>query len=64
MILESLAIARIFGGFPASFYSTYHEHFPKGEPVDLYDARSDLYQAYHYLNHTVLFGVSIVALQS
>ncbi|KZP25431.1 Ketosamine-3-kinase [Athelia psychrophila] len=53
-----LAISRIFGGFPASFYSTYHKHCPKGEPVDLYDARSDLYQAYHYLNHTVLFGGS------
>lgn len=61
---ESLAIARIFGGFPASFYSIYHEYFPKSEPVDLYDARADLYEAYHYLNHTVLFGVRVYVLEN
>ncbi|KIM88619.1 hypothetical protein PILCRDRAFT_2827 [Piloderma croceum F 1598] len=51
-----LAIARIFGGFPASFFATYHEHFPKAEPVDQYESRVDLYELYHYLNHTVIFG--------
>jgi len=51
-----LAIARIFGGFPESFFKTYHEHLPKTEPVEQYDLRSDLYQLFHYLNHTLLFG--------
>lgn len=31
---------------------------PKSEPVDQYDLRGDLYELFHYLNHTVLFGVS------
>ena len=53
----SLAIARIFGGFPPVFWSTYHKLLPKTEPVEEYDLRSDLYQLYHYLNHTVIFGV-------
>jgi fructosamine-3-kinase len=55
----SLAIARIFGGFPPSFFATYHEHSPKTEPVKQYESRVDLYELYHYLNHTVLFGVSL-----
>ncbi|OAX36294.1 Ketosamine-3-kinase [Rhizopogon vinicolor AM-OR11-026] len=53
-----LAIARIFGGFPRSFFEKYHEHLPKTEPVDQYELRADLYELYHYLNHTVLFGSS------
>ncbi|KZT30842.1 Ketosamine-3-kinase [Neolentinus lepideus HHB14362 ss-1] len=53
-----LAIARIFGGFPSSFYKTYHEHLPKTEPADQYELRADLYEMYHYLNHTLLFGGS------
>ncbi|EIW87049.1 Ketosamine-3-kinase [Coniophora puteana RWD-64-598 SS2] len=51
-----LAIARIFGGFPGSFFTTYHEKLPKTEPAGQYELRSDLYELYHYLNHTVLFG--------
>ena len=31
---------------------------PKTEPVDQYELRGDLYEMFHYLNHTVLFGVS------
>ena len=54
---SSLAIARIFGGFPRSFFEKYHEHLPKTEPVDQYELRADLYELYHYLNHTILFGV-------
>ena len=54
----SLAIARVFGGFPRSFYATYHKYFPKAEPVDQYELRMELYEMFHYLNHTVLFGVS------
>ncbi|KAI0719953.1 fructosamine kinase PKL/CAK/FruK [Cerioporus squamosus] len=51
-----LAIGRMFGGIPESFYTTYHEYLPKSEPQDQYGLRQDLYQLYHYLNHTVLFG--------
>ncbi|KAL0565606.1 hypothetical protein V5O48_016416, partial [Marasmius crinis-equi] len=51
-----LAIARIFGGFPKSFYAEYHKHLPKTDPQDQYELRGDLYELYHYLNHTVLFG--------
>ncbi|KAJ3481729.1 hypothetical protein NLI96_g7469 [Meripilus lineatus] len=51
-----LAIARIFGGFPRAFFSTYHEYKPKTEPSDQYELRGDLYQLFHCLNHTVLFG--------
>ncbi|KAH7930403.1 Ketosamine-3-kinase [Leucogyrophana mollusca] len=53
-----LAIARIFGGFPRSFFKTYHMHLPKTEPIEQYELRADLYELYHYLNHTVLFGSS------
>ncbi|KAN0124818.1 Fructosamine/Ketosamine-3-kinase [Russula decolorans] len=51
-----LAIARMFGGFPRSFFEEYHKHMPKTEPVDQYELRGDLYELFHYLNHTVLFG--------
>ncbi|KAF9040453.1 fructosamine kinase PKL/CAK/FruK [Hymenopellis radicata] len=51
-----LAIARIFGGIPSSFFRAYHEHLPKTEPVEQYELRGDLYEMFHYLNHTVLFG--------
>lgn len=54
----SLAIGRIFGGIPRSFFEEYHKHMPKTEPVDQYELRGDLYELFHYLNHTVLFGVS------
>ncbi|KAF8313827.1 Ketosamine-3-kinase [Clavulina sp. PMI_390] len=51
-----LAIARIFGGFPSTFFSTYHSYRPKSEPVEEYDQRVELYELFHYLNHTLLFG--------
>ncbi|KAG6380863.1 Fructosamine/Ketosamine-3-kinase [Boletus reticuloceps] len=51
-----LAIARIFWGIPSAFFSSYHKHMPKSEPAEQYDLRGDLYELYHYLNHTVLFG--------
>jgi fructosamine-3-kinase len=51
-----LAIGRMFGGIPRSFFETYHKHMPKTEPVEQYDLRGDLYELFHYLNHTVLFG--------
>ncbi|KZV74903.1 fructosamine kinase [Peniophora sp. CONT] len=51
-----LAIARIFGGFPKSFYKTYEEQMPKTQPVEEYELRGDLYELFHYLNHAVMFG--------
>jgi len=48
----------MFGGIPKSFFAEYHKHMPKTEPVDQYELRGDLYELFHYLNHTVLFGVS------
>jgi len=55
---RSLAIGRMFGGIPTSFLETYHKHMPKTEPIEQYDLRGDLYELFHYLNHTVLFRVS------
>ena len=55
--LPSLAIGGMFGGFPSSFYTEYHKHLPKSAPEEEYDLRSDLYVLFHYLNHTVIFGV-------
>ncbi|KAF9786185.1 Fructosamine/Ketosamine-3-kinase [Thelephora terrestris] len=53
-----LAIGRMFGGIPPSFYTEYHKHLPKSAPEEEYDLRSDLYVLFHYLNHTVVFGGS------
>ncbi|KAG6825597.1 hypothetical protein H0H93_000494, partial [Arthromyces matolae] len=50
-----LAIARIFGGFPPTFYDTYHSLLPKSNPVNEYSHRCDLYELFHYLNHTLIF---------
>lgn len=59
----SLAIAKIFGGFPASFFSKYHELLPRSEPVEQYELRVDLYELFHYLNHALIFGsVSILSM--
>ncbi|KAJ4485864.1 fructosamine kinase [Lentinula aciculospora] len=51
-----LAIARIFGGFSPSFFAEYHKHLPKTEPESEFEMRGHLYELFHYLNHTVLFG--------
>ncbi|KAF9535639.1 fructosamine kinase PKL/CAK/FruK [Crepidotus variabilis] len=53
-----LSIARMFGGFPQAFYKTYHEIRPKTEPVDQYDHRANLYELFHHINHTLIFGGS------
>jgi len=55
-----LGIARMFGGFPPSFYEEYHRHRPKLEPVEEYNQRAILYELFHHLNHTVLFGSGYV----
>jgi len=47
----------MFGGIPPSFYTEYHKHLPKSAPEEEYDLRLDLYILFHYLNHTVIFGV-------
>ena len=43
---------------PKSFFDAYRQHMPKTEPVGQHELRRDLYEVFHYLNHTVLFGVS------
>jgi len=54
----SLVTPRLFEGTPKSFFDAYHSHMPKSEPVGQYGLRQDLYELFHHLNHTVLFGVS------
>jgi fructosamine-3-kinase len=48
-----LAMTRLFGGFPDSFYSAYSQVSP---PAPGFEARIDLYNLYHLLNHLNLFG--------
>ncbi len=50
---SDLAMTRLFGGFGAGFYSAYEAAWPV-EPG--HEARNDLYQLYHVLNHLNLFG--------
>lgn len=52
-----LAMTRLFGGFPAEFYSAYNEEDPL-EPG--YRDREDLYNLYHVLNHLNIFGESYI----
>ncbi|WP_341675839.1 fructosamine kinase family protein [Niveibacterium sp. SC-1] len=50
-----LAMSELFGGFPNSFYLAYRE----AAPLDPgYEARKQLYNLYHILNHLNLFGAS------
>lgn len=50
-----IAMTQLFGGFEASFYQAYSEHFPEigGEKE-----RRDIYQLYYLLVHLNLFGAS------
>lgn len=50
-----LAMTRLFGGFSDSFYASYDEAWPL--PAG-HEARCELYNLYHILNHAVLFGGS------
>ncbi len=50
-----IAMTRLFGGFSSEFYSAYDEAWPL-EPG--HEARTDLYQLYHVLNHLNLFGAA------
>ncbi|PGH15509.1 hypothetical protein AJ80_05526 [Polytolypa hystricis UAMH7299] len=53
-----LGIMQMFGGFGADFYREYHRIVPKTEPADEYADRVLLYELYHQLNHTTIFGGS------
>ncbi|MBI2319713.1 MAG: fructosamine kinase family protein [Betaproteobacteria bacterium] len=48
-----LAMSELFGGFPSPFYAAYREAWPLAAG---YEARRDLYNLYHVLNHANLFG--------
>lgn len=50
-----IAMTELFGGFPTDFYAAYHEIWPLDAG---YEARKDLYNLYHVLNHANLFGGS------
>jgi fructosamine-3-kinase len=50
-----LAMARLFGGFPASFFVGYHQEWPMAPG---HQQRVELYNLYHLLNHANLFGGS------
>lgn len=39
-----IGIMRMFGGFGSSFFTEYHKHVPKTEPVDEYEDRIVLYE--------------------
>jgi len=43
----------LFGGFSSTFYDAYKETWPVD---DGYRVRKTLYNLYHILNHTNLFG--------
>lgn len=49
-------IMNMFGGFGSDFWNTYWQLCPKTKPVDEYDDRVKLYEAYHHLNHYAMFG--------
>jgi len=48
-----LAMTRLFGGFAPAFYRSYLHHNPLDNG---WEARCDLYNLYHLLNHLNLFG--------
>jgi fructosamine-3-kinase len=50
-----LAMTKVFGGFPSSFYKAYNESYSLAEG---YEYRENIYKLYHILNHLNLFGMS------
>lgn len=50
-----LAMTRLFGGFPDSFYRAYMQEYPLPEG---WAYRDNLYRLYHLFNHLNLFGRS------
>lgn len=53
-----LAMARLFGGFPASFFEGYQAEWPLPGG---HRSRVDFYNLYHLLNHANLFGGSYIS---
>lgn len=53
-----LAMTRLFGGFPAAFYSAYEKAWPLPQAAR---DRVPLYNLYHVLNHLNLFGSGYLA---
>lgn len=53
-----LAMTRLFGGFPPSFYAAYQA---ERAPAEGARQRNALYQLYHVLNHANIFGGGYVA---
>lgn len=49
-----LGIMKMFGGYSNEFFEAYHSVIPKAEPF--YDQRIEMYEAFHHLNHFVIFG--------
>lgn len=52
-----LAMTELFGGFSQTFYDAYNEACPLDEG---YQSRKTLYNLYHILNHTNLFGAGYI----
>ena len=52
-----IAMAELFGGFPASFHAAYRTAWPLDSG---YETRKALYNLYHILNHFNLFGSAYV----
>lgn len=53
-----IAMTELFGGFHPDFYAAYREVNP---PLPGYQARRELYNLYHLLNHLNLFGGGYLA---
>ncbi|MFK8104286.1 MAG: fructosamine kinase family protein [Saprospiraceae bacterium] len=52
-----LAMTRLFGGFPMTFYAHYQQNFPLEKD---YEERLEIYQLYYLLVHVNLFGVAFL----
>ncbi len=48
-----VAMTELFGGFDPEFYASYNERLPLAAG---FDARKQIYNLYHLLNHWILFG--------
>ncbi len=53
--MVDVAMSRLFGGFDAEFYDSYHQIIPQPE---FYREQIDIYQLYYLLVHLNLFGRS------
>jgi protein-ribulosamine 3-kinase len=53
-----LAMTKLFGRLPQTFYDSYREAFPQNPG---YEERKHIYNLYHLLNHLNLFGGSYLA---